>query len=165
MRMGVFLYILYKFCHRLHHKSLEGWCTYKSQALCYNSLAIAKTNRKEGKKMAKRRMFNVSIIESDRFCTLTPSAQALYLHLIMNADDDGFVDMWKSVLRYLSVRRSHLDALEDAGYVIIFDDGLLLISDWLVHNKIRLDRYSSGRHKDRLDTLEIQPNGRYIKDS
>ena len=110
-------------------------------------------------------MLNVSVIESDRFYTLTPSSQALYMHLIMNADDDGFVDMWKNLLRSLSVRRSHLDSLIDAGYVIIFDDDLILISDWLLHNKIRLDRYSEGRYKDRLKTVQIQSNGRYIKAS
>lgn len=110
-------------------------------------------------------MFNVSIIESDSFCSLTPSSQALYMHLVMNADDDGFVDMWKSLLRYLKVRRQTLDALVDAGYVILFDDGVLLISDWLVHNKIRLDRYAEGRYKDRLDTLLMHPNGRYFKAS
>ena len=110
-------------------------------------------------------MLNVSIIESDRFYLLTPSAQALYIHLIMNADDDGFVGMWKSLLRCLSVRHVHLTSLVSAGYVIIFDDDVLLISDWLSHNKIRLDRYSEGRYKDRLDTLVMQPNGRYIKAS
>lgn len=115
--------------------------------------------------MAKRRMLSTSIIESDRFCNLAPSAQTLYIHLLMNADDDGFVDMWKSLLRYLSIRRPHLEALVDAGFVILFDDDLLLISDWLAHNKIRLDRYNEGRYSDRLDTLILQPNGRYIKAS
>ena len=108
-------------------------------------------------------MLATSIIESDLFYRLTPSSQALYVHLIMNADDDGFVDMWKGILRCLSVRQKALDDLINLGYVIIFDDDLLLISDWLVHNKIRLDRYASGRYKNRLDTLEIHQNGRYIK--
>ena len=113
--------------------------------------------------MAKRRMLATNIIESDSFCSLSTSAQTIYLHLIMNADDDGFVDKWKSLLRYLSVRRTHLDALIDRGFVILLDDDLLLVSDWLVHNKIRLDRYNESRYSDRFDTVEIQPNGRYIK--
>ncbi len=115
--------------------------------------------------MAKRRMFNISIIESDSFYALTPSAQTLYCHLIMNADDDGFVDMWKSLLRCLGIRPYHLDSLISAGYVILLDNDLLLISDWLLHNKIRLDRYSESRFKDRLNTVVVQPNGRYIKAS
>ena len=145
---------------------LEGYHTYKMKHLCYNSLAKQNSGSpRKGKTMAKRRMFNVSIIESDSFCSLPPSAQALYMHLVMNADDDGFVDMWKSLLRYLKTRRQNLDALVDSGYVILFDDGVLLISDWLTHNKIRLDRYTEGRYSDKLDTLITQPNGRYIKAS
>lgn len=112
-----------------------------------------------------RRMISGDVVESDVFCSLTPSSQVLYIHLIMNADDDGFVDKWKSILRYLSIRRSRLDDLVRTGYVIIFDDGLLLICDWLRHNKIRLDRYKTGRYSDRLSTLSLQPNGRYIKAS
>ena len=110
-------------------------------------------------------MINVSTIESDCFYTLTPSAQALYMHLMMNADDDGIVDMWKSLLRCLSVRAIHLDSLIEKGYVIKLDENLLLISDWLLHNKIRLDKYNEGRYKDKLSTVVIQPNGRYIKAS
>ena len=123
------------------------------------------TTKGEYLKMAKRRMISSSVVETDVFCSLTHSAQALYFHLIMNADDDGFVDKWKSILRYLSVRRSKLDDLINLGYVILFDDELLLISDWLIHNKIRLDRYKTGCYNDRLDTLIVQPSGRYIKAS
>ena len=114
--------------------------------------------------MAKRRMFNVSIIESDRFCSLTPSAQALYLHLIMNADDDGVVDKWKTISRYLRVKREHLDSLVKLGYVIELGDDLLLISDWLVHNKIRKDRYVPSQYSNKLASIKILPTGRYIKE-
>lgn len=112
-----------------------------------------------------RRMISSDVVESDVFCSLTPSAQVLYIHLIMNADDDGFVDKWKSILRYLSIRRSRLDDLISTGHVILLDDDLLLIADWPRHNKIRLDRYRTGRYRDRLNTLSLQPNGRYIKAS
>ena len=113
--------------------------------------------------MAKRRMLDISIIESDRFYMLTPSAQTLYFHLNMNADDDGFVDMWKSLLRCLSIRAEHLNSLIDAGYVIKLDEDALLIADWNLHNKIRRDRYCEGHYKDRLKTVVMQANGRYIK--
>ena len=108
-------------------------------------------------------MLDISIVESDRFYALTPSAQTLYFHLNMNADDDGFVDMWKNLLRCLGIRAVYLDSLIEAGYVIKFDNDVLLIADWSIHNKIRRDRYYEGRYKDKLDTLVIQPNGRYIK--
>ena len=113
--------------------------------------------------MAKRRMFSIDVLESDVFCTLKASAQVLYLHLNMNADDDGVVDKWKNVMRYLKIRQEHLDALIDAGYVIKLDSGALLISDWLIHNKIRQDRYCERQHSLELDTLRLQPTGRYFK--
>ena len=113
--------------------------------------------------MAKRRMFSISILENDRFYALTPSAQALYVHLNMNADDDGFVDMWKSLLRCLSVRAEHLNSLINAGYVIMLDDNVLLIADWNIHNNIRRDRYCQGQYKNMLDKVVLQSNGRYIK--
>ncbi len=115
--------------------------------------------------MANRRMLSRTIVESDSFCCLSNSSQNLYIHLIMNADDDGFVDMWKSVLRYLSIKRSALDALVDCGYLIMFDDGVILIADWLVHNTIKLDRYKRGRYRDRLDIAVRLENDRYIKAS
>ena len=113
--------------------------------------------------MAKRRMLAMSIIESDVFCSLTPSSQALYLHLNMNADDDGVVDNWKNVLRYLRVKQEHLDALIKVGVVLELDSGAMLISDWLIHNKIRKDRYYEGRHSLEVDALQLLPTGRYFK--
>ena len=113
--------------------------------------------------MAKRRMFSVEVIESDVFCTLPSSAQGLYLHLCMNADDDGFVDKWKSILRYLKVKRGMLDCLITSGYILEFNDEVLLIADWRRHNTIKLDRYSASAYKHLLDTLDRYPNGRYFK--
>ena len=113
--------------------------------------------------MAKRRMLDISIIESDRFRLLSPSAQALYLHLNMNADDDGFVGMWRTLLRCLGVRHAHLTTLIEAGYVIMVNDDVLLISDWNLHNSIRRDRYIAGLYTSLLSTVRIHANGRYSK--
>ena len=113
--------------------------------------------------MAKKRMLSIDVIESDEFCSLPASAQCLYLHLCMNADDDGFVDKWKSILRYLGVRRAMLDRLIDAGYLIEMPREVLLVADWRRHNVVRMDRYSESAYKSLLDTLDRQPNGRYIK--
>ncbi len=113
--------------------------------------------------MANRRMLSKSVVGNDRFCRLKSSSQALYMHLILSADDDGFVDMWKSILRYLSIRRTALQELEDAGYVIVFGDEVLFISDWYLHNRVSQDRYIKSPYKDRLDTLVLQENGRYSK--
>lgn len=110
-------------------------------------------------------MLSTDIIESDSFTTLTPSSQALYLHLNMNADDDGIVDKWKTLLRCLQVRSSCLQPLIDRGFVIALSSDLLLISDWKRHNSIRSDRYVQGRYKKELETVRTHENGRYFKDS
>ena len=115
--------------------------------------------------MAKRRMFSMEVVESDVFCSLPSSAQNLYFHLCMNADDDGFVDKWKSILRYLKIKRIMLDELIRIGYVIEFRGDVLLISDWRRHNTIKLDRYATSSYNYLLDTLDRHPNGRYFKAS
>ena len=115
--------------------------------------------------MAKRRMFSVEIMESDAFCVLPSSAQNLYFHLCMNADDDGFLDKWKSILRYLRIKSNMLDELIRTGYVIELGEEVILISDWRRHNTIRLDRYAKSSYNDLLDTLDKYPNGRYFKAS
>ncbi len=115
--------------------------------------------------MAKRRMFSIEVVESDAFCVLPCSAQVLYFHLAMSADDDGFVDKWKSILRYLKVKTAMLDLLIDMGYVIEFSNEVLLIADWLRHNRIRADRYEKSQYNYLLDTLDRHPSGRYYKPS
>ena len=47
----------------------------------------------------------------------------------MDADDDGFVDKWKCVLRYLKIKRTSLYCLINAGYAIELDSEVLLIYD------------------------------------
>ena len=73
--------------------------------------------------------------------------------------------MWKTILRYTRTKREHLDALIDSGYVLMLDDGSVLISDWRIHNNISLKRYSAGRCKDKLDTVLMHRGGRYFKAS
>jgi hypothetical protein len=126
---------------------------------------MVSNNKKRDFKLAKRRMFSIDIVESDAFCSLPASAQSLYFHLCMNADDDGFVDKWKSISRYLKVKRAMLDELLRMGLVVAFAGDVLLISDWHRHNTIKLDRYSEGRYKSLLDLMEKDASGRYFKPS
>ena len=83
----------------------------------------------------------------------------------MNADDDGFVDKWKGILRYLRIKSTMLDQLIRTGYVIELGEDVILISDWRRHNTIRLDRYAKSSYNNLLDTLDKYPNGRYFKAS
>ena len=115
--------------------------------------------------MARKRMFSIPLIESDEFCKFPASTQAIYLHLNMNADDDGVVDNWQSVIKSINSKRIFLDPLIEKGYVIMLNSGAVLIADWCENNSIRQDRYICSRHIRELDDFFLMPNGRYCKRS
>lgn len=91
--------------------------------------------------MASKRMFDKSFLESDNFLELPHSAQLLYVHLSLNADDDGFLCNYKGIMRLIGCTKSDFDALLENGYVIKFESGVIVISHWKINNNIRKDRY------------------------
>ena len=91
--------------------------------------------------MAKRRMFSKQIIDSDAFLDLPLSTQALYFHLSMRADDDGFLDNSKKIMRMIGAGKNELDLLIAKRFVLQFEDGICVIRHWRVHNYIQKDRY------------------------
>lgn len=92
--------------------------------------------------MAQRRMFSKNVVEMDRFVRMPATAQALYFHLGMNADDDGFVGNPSMVARSVGMRDEDLITLMTAGYIYAFDSGVVVIVDWTTNNQIRRDRYT-----------------------
>lgn len=116
--------------------------------------------------MAKRRMLLGEIIFTDDFTELPHSAQALYMHLNMNADDDGFVAGTAGILKKLSVSRRELQLLKKHGYLTLFPSGVVLINHWLLHNQIRQDRYTPTRFVEEFSNVELSVNKTYeVKNS
>ena len=113
--------------------------------------------------MAKRRMLSIDLLENDRFWMLTPSSQALYFHFILNADDDGFVDKWRSLLRCTGIESKHYRTLKERDYVIELSEDLIVVTDWHRHNTIRRDRYIPTNYGAFLRRLYIGEDGRYYK--
>ena len=109
--------------------------------------------------MANKRMFSVDVTETDAFYSLSAKAQALYLHLGMRADDDGFVS---SPVRSCGASKRVLDQLETAGYIIRFDSGVVVVTDWKINNFLRKDRHSKTIFQNELAQLEESPTGRYF---
>ena len=117
--------------------------------------------------MAARRMFLKSFIQDDVFALLPFSAQALYLRLAIEADDDGFVNNSKTIIRLLGVGEEDLDLLVEKKLLIKFDSGIVVIRHWRCHNHIRKDRYSTTKCLEERksliiredDTYEIRPSG------
>lgn len=96
--------------------------------------------------MAERRMFAKTIIDSDTFLDLPATTQLLYFHLGMRADDDGFVDKPRSVMRMIGGSKNDLDLLFAKQFLIPFESGVVVIKHWKIHNYIRKDRYSETIH-------------------
>ena len=92
--------------------------------------------------MAERRMMAKSIIKSDQFLEMPMSSQLLYFHLLLDADDDGFINAPKSVMRVIGAKDDDMRVLQAKGYIIPFDSGVIVIKHWRIHNSLRKDRYN-----------------------
>ncbi|MCZ9310637.1 hypothetical protein PAF15_01420 [Weissella koreensis] len=113
--------------------------------------------------MAQRRMFSKQITETDLFMDMPLSSQALYLHLLMNADDDGFIGNAKTIVRMVGGSNDDFKLLIAKQFIIVFDDGITVIKDWRIHNYIQKDRYHQTIYKDHLKELSFDKNGAYIE--
>lgn len=111
--------------------------------------------------MAERRMFSKTVIDSDDFLDMPLEAQALYFHLAMRADDDGFINNPKSVMRNITCSKDDLKMLEANKFIICFDSGIVAIRHWKIHNYIRKDRYNPTKYQEEMSQLLIEESGRY----
>ena len=103
--------------------------------------------------MAKRRMFDIELMESDAFLELPHAAQVLYVHLCLNADDEGFLSCAKKLARIVDAPAGTLDTLREAGFLLIFESGVCAIRHWRISNKIRPDRLSPTAHRAERERL------------
>ena len=113
--------------------------------------------------MAQKRMFSKKITDSDKFLDLPLSAQALYFHLNMHGDDDGFVDNTKTIKRMLGASDGDLRLLMDQNFIIPFESGVVVIKDWRIHNYIPKDRYKQTIYLDDFKRVTTAENGSYTE--
>jgi hypothetical protein len=111
--------------------------------------------------MAERRMFAKTIIDSDAFLDMPLSTQALYFHLSMRADDDGFINNPKKVQRMIGAADDDLKVLITKKFIIPFESGIVVIKHWKIHNYIRNDRYKETVYKDEKQHLYEKENKSY----
>lgn len=109
--------------------------------------------------MAHRRMFSLSIVDTDRFLEMPSSTQALYFHLGMRADDDGFLAAPKSIAAICGCSVDDIRLLAMKGFVQAFETGVLVIIDWKENNKIRKDRYTPTKFTHEKMLLDGNQNG------
>lgn len=113
--------------------------------------------------MAERRMFAKTIIDSDAFIDMPLSTQALYFHLSMRADDDGFINNPKKIMRMIGASDDDFKVLCLKKFIIPFDSGIVVIKHWKIHNYIQKDRYKPTVYSEEKATLEVKDNGSYTE--
>lgn len=111
--------------------------------------------------MAERRMFAKTIIDSDAFLDMPITSQLLYFHLAMRADDDGFVNKPKAIMRTCSCKDDDLRLLFTKKFLIPFDSGVVVIKHWKIHNYIAKDRYTETKYKEEKAMLSLDENKAY----
>lgn len=106
-------------------------------------------------------MFAKTIIDSDAFLDMPASAQALYFHLAMRADDDGFINNPKKVMRIVGASNDDAKILLTKRFLLEFDSGIIVIKHWWMHNYIQKDRYKPTVYQEERAQLSKKPNGAY----
>lgn len=106
--------------------------------------------------MANRRMFSRDVVETDKFLGMPLTTQALYFHLGMEADDDGFVSSPKKIQRAVGCTEGDLKHLAACGYIIPFESGVVVISHWKQSNYVQSDRYKKTLYQEEAEKLSLE---------
>lgn len=115
--------------------------------------------------MAERRMFAKTIIDSDAFLDMPLSTQALYFHLSMRADDEGFINNPKKIQRMVGASDDDLKLLIAKSFIIIFESGIIVIKHWKIHNYIQSDRFKPTVYTEERSLLSLKTNKAYTLDT
>ena len=106
-------------------------------------------------------MFAKAIIDSDAFLDMPPSTQVLYFHLAMRADDDGFINNPKTIMRIVGAKDDDIKLLVAKRFIIPFDSGVVVIKHWRIHNYIQKDRYTETKYIEEKNQLIINKKNGY----
>jgi len=113
--------------------------------------------------MAQKRMFSLKIVDTDAFLDMPLSSQALYFHLAMRADDDGFVSNPKKISKVLGTQDDDLKVLLSKRFILPFESGVCVIKHWRIHNYIAKDRYNQTNYVKEKKQLKIKSNSSYTE--
>ena len=111
--------------------------------------------------MAERRMFAKTIVDSDAFLDMPLSTQALYFHLSMRADDEGFINNPKKIQRMIGCGDDDLKLLMAKKFILVFDSGVIVIKHWKIHNYIQKDRFKPTLYGDEKSQIGTDGNKSY----
>lgn len=125
-----------------------------------NDLLDYNTKEKE-EQVANRRMFSRDIVMTDDFLDLPPTTKALYFFLNLEADDDGFVGNPKTIMRLVGTTKEDMKLLIEGNYVLLFNSGVVVITDWTEHNSIRKDRKKPTRFTEEMQQIALVEGNKY----
>ncbi|MCT3115392.1 DNA replication protein, partial [Leuconostoc lactis] len=108
-------------------------------------------------------MFSKKVTDTDTFLDMPLSTQALYFHLNMHADDDGFIDNTKTIQRMIGSSDDDRKLLVAKQFLLPFENGLVVIKDWRVHNYIQGDRYHKTQYINEKSQLIVEENNMYTR--
>lgn len=111
--------------------------------------------------MAEKRMFSKKITNSDAFLDMPLSAQCLYFHLNMEADDDGFVNNPKKTMRFIGANEDDMKLLITKRFVLVFESGVIVIKHWRMNNTLKSDRYKPTDYQEEFALLGLKTNKSY----
>ena len=115
--------------------------------------------------MAERRMFAKTIVLSDSFLDMPLSARCLYFTLGMVADDDGFVNNPKSIMRQCGAQEDDMKILLAKNFLLAFESGVIVIKHWRINNYLQKDRYNATKYLEEKAMLSVTENGSYHKEN
>lgn len=113
--------------------------------------------------MAERRMFAKTIVTSDAFLDMPATSRSLYMLLCVLADDDGFVNAPRSIMRMSGATEDDMKLLITKRFVLAFESGVIVIKHWKIHNLIQKDRYKETKYLDEKATLALDENNAYTE--
>lgn len=111
--------------------------------------------------MAERRMFAKTIIDSDAFLEMPATTQMLYFHLSMRADDEGFLNNPKRIMKMIGASEDDMRILLSKRFILAFESGVVVIKHWRIHNYIQKDRFKPTVYQEERAKLDVKDNGSY----
>ena len=115
--------------------------------------------------MAQKRMFSLSVVDTDKFLEMPVSARLLYYELGMRADDDGFVNNWRKILTFTGLKEDDIKILIAKQFIIPFDSGVIVIKHWRLNNYLQNDRTKPTIYQDEFKQLGLDENNVYTMDT
>lgn len=106
-------------------------------------------------------MVSQQICDSDAFLEMPISSQALYFHLLIRADDEGFIGNPKKIMKIIGVQEDDMKVLLTKRFLLPFESGVMVIKHWLIHNTIRMDRFNATVYEKEKDQLYLKDNKAY----